>query len=299
MALSLKTLESDIAAAERSVYAADTRAAVAGRALRDQWQAKVPTVIGGAGLFLLARQILRRRPRVKDKKERRDRIGNIAARDGGWVAMIKRYSPVVGAVPQVVTVISALIAAFAAKDAKKSLTSAAQVDLDRFAGTWYEIARLPKSGEKDCGTDSRITYARTDTGLHMLSLCRQADGSIRRVTGRAKLRDDASQSRFKITFAPAAFDLLPFVWSDYTIVDIADDYSTAIVGTENRKQLSLLAKKPVVDDSKRQDFLNKARAQGFDTTALVFTPHTATSSGEAASVKPSTPAAQSKELRPV
>ena len=291
MALSLKTLEADIAAAERNVYAADARAAAAGRALRDRWRAKVPTVIGGAGLFLVARQLLRRRSRVKDKKER---VGD-RARNGDWVSIIKRYSPVVGAVPQIVTVVSALIAAFAAKDAKKGLTSAAQVDLDRFAGTWYEIARLPKRGEKDSGSDSRVTYARTDTGLRMLTLCRQADGSIRRITGRAKLRDDATQSRFKVSFSSPALDVLPFVWSDYTIVDVSDDYSTAIVGTDNRKQLSLLAKKPVVDDSTRQDFLNKARAQGFDTTALVFT-----SQNEPAPTKVTTPdPSQLQELRPV
>ena len=270
MALSLKSLEAEIAAAERSVYAADARAVASGRALREKWRARVPTVVGGASFFILARRVLKRVPSLRD---RRGRIRNVAGRDNDWVALIKRYSPVVGAVPQVITVMTALFAAFAAKDAKKGLTSAAQVDLDRFAGTWFEIARLPKRGEKNPGTENRITYARTDNGLRLLCLSRQADGSIRRVTGRAKLRDDATQSRFKISFSSAALDALPFVWSDYTIVDVADDYSTAIVGTDNRKQLSLLAKAPVVDDSTRQDFLNKARAQGFDTTALVFTPH--------------------------
>ncbi len=270
MALSLKSLEAEIAAAERNVYAADARAAASGSALRDQWRAKVPMVFGGAALFILARRVLKRVPRLRN---RRERLRDIAGRDGGWLALIKRYSPVIGVVPQVITVMTALFAAFAARDAKKGLTSAAQVDLDRFAGTWHEIARLPKRGEKNYGTENRITYARTDDGLRLLSLSRQADGSIRRVTGRAKLRDDATQSRFKISFSSAALDALPFVWSDYTIVDVADDYSTAIIGTENRKQLSLLAKTPVVDDSTRQDFLNKARAQGFDTTALVFTPH--------------------------
>jgi len=279
MALSLKSLETEIAAAELSVYAADAQAAASGRALRHQWSSKVPMVFGGAAFFILARRVLKRVPRLRS---RREPIRNIAGRDSGWLALIKRYSPVVGAVPQVITVMTALFAAFAAKDAKKGLTSAAQVDLDRFAGTWYEIARLPKRGEKKHGTENRITFARTDNGLRLLSLSRQADGSIRRVTGRAKLRDDATQSRFKISFSSAALDALPFVWSDYTIVDVADDYSTAIVGTENRKQLSLLAKTPVVDDSTRQDFLNKARAQGFDTTALVFTPHNESSPGQTA-----------------
>ncbi len=271
MAITLKTLEADIAAAERNVYAADARAATAGRELRAHWQSKVPALVGGAGLLVVARQMLKRRPRVQ-KRGLRERVREIPSPIDAWGSVLRRYLPFVSVVPQVIAVASALIAAFAAKDAKKSLTSAAQVDLDRFAGSWFEIARLPERGEKDCGADSRVTYARTDSGLRILSLCRLSDGSVRRVTARAKLRDDATQSRFKISYLSPALDALPFVWSDYTIVDVADDYSSAIVGKDNRKQLWLLAKTPTVDDKTRQDFLNTARAQGFDTSALVFTP---------------------------
>ena len=291
MVTSLKTLVVEIAAAERTVVAADARAAATGRALREHWKSRVPTMVGGAGLLLVARQILKRKPRV-----RKDRLSDVPRDSGDWLSLVKKYSPVVSVVPQVVTVVSALIAAFAAKDAKKGLTSAAEVDLDRFAGTWYEIARLPRSGAKDSGADSRITYARTDSGLRLLSLSRQADGSVRQITGRAKLRDDATQSRFKVSFSSPLLDAIPFVWSDYTIVDVADDYSTAIVGTENRKEVWLLAKRPVVDDATRQSFLNKARAQGFDTTALVFTPHTGSPPSEA----PFTPStvAEPEAVRP-
>lgn len=286
MAITLKTLEADIAAAERNVYAADARVATTGRELRAHWQSKVPAVLGGAGVLVVARQMLKRRPREQKGRMRervRDIPSQIESRIDSWGAVLRRYSPFVSAVPQVLAVASALIAAFAAKDAKKGLTSAAQVDLDRFAGSWFEIARLPERGEKDCGADSRVTYARTDNGLRILSLCRLSDGSVRRVTARAKLRDDATQSRFKISYSSPALDAVPFVWSDYTIVDVADDYSSAIVGKDNRKQLWLLSKTPTVDDKTRQDFLNTARAQGFDTSALVFTPQNEP-------VKPSQPA---------
>ena len=70
------------------------------------------------------------------------------------------------------------------------------------------------------------------------------------------------------------------MWSDYTIIDVADDYSTAIVGAADRKHLWLLSRQPSVGDSVRQDFLNKARAQGFDTSALIYTRHSAASSAE-------------------
>jgi len=293
VATSLKALVVEIAAAEQTVVAADARAAATGRALKEHWKSRVPTMVGGAGLLLVARQMLKRKPRA-----RKERLSDIPLSDNrNWLGLLKKYSPVVSVVPQVVTVVSALIAALAAKDAKKGLTSAAEVDLDRFAGTWYEIARLPKSGAKDSGADSRITYARTDDGLRLLSLSRRANGSVRQITGRAKLRDDATQSRFKVSFSSPLLDAVPFVWSDYTIVDVADDYSTAIVGTENRKEVWLLAKRPVVDDATRQSFLNKARAQGFDTTALVFTPHTGSPPSEA----PFTPStvAEPEAVRPV
>lgn len=294
MAISIKTLVGEIAAAEQTVIAADARASATGRALREQWQARVPTMVGGAGLLLVARQILKRKPRVRKE---RTRDVPLLRDNGDWLGLVKKYSPVVSIVPQVVTVVSALVAAYAAKDAKKGLTSAAEVDLDRFAGTWYEIARLPKVGAKDSGADSRITYARTDSGLRLLSLSRKADGSVRRVTGRAKLRDDATQSRFKVSFSSPVLDAVPFVWSDYTIVDVADDYSTAIVGTEDRKEVWLLAKRPTVDDATRESFLNKARAQGFDTTALVFTPHTGSPPSEAPFTRSTV--AEPEAVRPV
>ena len=154
-----------------------------------------------------------------------------------------------------------------AKNAKKALASAAHVDLDRFVGSWFEVARLPDPQERNCVADARVTYARTDDGLRMLSLCRREDGTIRRSTGRAKLADDATQARFKISYSHSALDALPFVWSDYTIIDVADDYSTAIVGAADRKHLWFLSRQPTVASTAHQDFMNKARAQGFDTSA--------------------------------
>ncbi len=191
---------------------------------------------------------------------------------GAW---FRAYGPYISALgPQAVTAISALVAAVVAKNAKKALASAAHVDLDRFVGSWFEVARLPDRQDKDCVSDARVTYARTDNGLRLLSLCRRDNGTIRRSTGRAKLADDATQARFKISYSHSALDALPFVWSDYTIIDVADDYSTAIVGAADRKHLWFLARQPAVADPAHQDFMNKARAQGFDTSALVYTRHT-------------------------
>ena len=268
MGAALDTLRSDIEAAERAVRVADRRAANTGRALRASWRAKGPTIMGAAGAALLLRQVLRARRKVP-----RDRV-----RGQGLGAWLRAYGPYVAALgPQALTALSAVVAAIVAKKAKKALASAAYVDLDRFVGSWFEIARLPDRQDKQCVSDARATYARTNDGLRLLSLCRRENGSMRRSTGRAKLVDDATQARFKISYSHSALDVLPFVWSDYTIIDVADDYSTAIVGTADRKHLWLLSRQPTVGDTERQDFLSKARAQGFDTSALVHTRHSTAS----------------------
>lgn len=271
MATALDSLRSDIEAAERGVYVADERAAESLRALRAHWRSKAPTIVGVAGAALLLRQVLKARRKVP-----RDRV-----RGQGFGAWLRAYGPYVSALgPQAVTAISALVAAVIAKKAKKTLASAAHVDLDRFVGNWYEIARLPDQYDKECVSDSRATYTRTDEGLRLVTLCRRADGTVKRSTGRAKLADDATQARFKISYSPSVLDVVPFVWSEYTIIDVADNYGTAVVGTADRKHLWLLARQPTIDDATRQDFLNKARAQGFDTSALNYTRHTAQSTPE-------------------
>lgn len=264
MAAALDSLKGSIEAAERAVIAADQRVSETGRALRARWRSKGPTIMGAAGAALLLRQLLRARRKVP-----RDRVRGRGI--GGW---FRAYGPYVSALgPQAVTAVSALIAAAMAKNAKEALASAAYVDLDRFAGTWFEIARLPGRQSLECVSDARATYARTPDGLRLLSLCRRENGSIKRSTGRARMSDEATQAKFKISYAPAALDVLPFVWSDYTIIDVADDYSTAIVGTADRKNLWLLSRQPYVSDEARRDFLTKSRARGFDAGALIYTRH--------------------------
>jgi len=265
MAASLDGLKEQIEVAERIVHAADARAAEAARSLKAHWRSRGPTVLIGAASALLAFQLVRGR--------RRGRRQARAGAPGSWTGVVEQLLRVGG--PRLMTVVSALVAGLVAKKTYKPLATAPAVDLQRYTGTWYEIARLPEKYERDCASDVTATYELTiDGGLRIVNRCRRRDGSIKRAIGRAEVEDPDTNAKLRVTFAPQLLDPLPFVWSDYCIIDVASDYSTAIVGTPDRSHLWLLAREPAVSEDARSAFIAKALGQGYDTSQLIYGRHT-------------------------
>lgn len=280
MAGSLEDLKAQIEAAERTVNAADARASEAARSLKAHWRARGPTIVIGAASAFLAWQLVRGRGRA-----RRRPYGAMPA--GSWAGTFEQLLRIGG--PKLMTVVSALIAGIVAKKAKKPLMTAPAVDLQQYAGTWYEIARLPEKYEKDCASDVTATYELTiDGGLRIVNRCRRRDGSVKRAIGRAEVVDEDTNAKLRVSFAPQLLDALPFVWSDYYVMDVASDYSTAVVGTPDRSHLWLLAREPTVSEEVRSAFIAKALGQGFDTSQLIYGRHTG---HEAAAASEPTPEA--------
>ena len=104
------------------------------------------------------------------------------------------------------------------------------VDLDRYAGDWFEIARFPNRFQRQCVGDVRASYARRADGrIDVVNRCRTDDGRTE-ARGIARVVDERTFARLKVRFAPAWLSLLPFVWGDYWIIGLAEDYSWAVVG---------------------------------------------------------------------
>lgn len=267
MAASLDELKAQIEAAERVVHAADARASEAARSLKAHWRSRGPTMLIGAASALLAFQLVRGRRRGRTPP-------GYARGAGSWSGALEQLLRLGG--PRLMTLLSALVAGIVAKKTHKPLTTAPSVDLQQYAGAWYEIARLPEKHERDCASDITVTYEPTiDGGLRIINRCRRRDGSIKRAIGRAEVVDASTNARLRVSFAPQLLDALPFVWSDYTIIDVASDYSMAVVGTPDRAHLWLLAREPTVSEDVRSSFIAKALGQGFDTSQLVYVRHTA------------------------
>lgn len=149
------------------------------------------------------------------------------------------------------------------------------VDYQRYAGRWYEIARLPNKFQRDCAGDVTATYApRPDGRIAVTNRCRDAGGGMKEAEGVARRVNGRPTSVLQVRFAPALLSFLPMVWGDYQIIELGPGYDHAIVGTTDRSYLWILARAPQVDPELYRRLVESARQQGFNVSALTTTPHT-------------------------
>lgn len=135
------------------------------------------------------------------------------------------------------------------------------VDLERYAGRWYEIARLPNWFERRCARDVSATYGvRPDGRIDVTNACTRSDGTRDSSVGLARV---VGPGRLEVRFAPAWLGWLPFVWGDYWVIALDADYRHVLIGTPNREYLWILARDPVLDAATVDDLLGRARELGF------------------------------------
>lgn len=157
----------------------------------------------------------------------------------------------------------------------QNVVAVPSIDLNRYAGKWYEIARFPNRFQKSCAGNVTAEYrTRPDGRIDVINRCQKNDGSVDEAIGVARLADrsgSATNSKLKVRFAPAWLSWLPFVWGDYWVLDLGPDYSYAVVGEPGRNYLWILSRSPSLPESSYQAALKKVTTQGFDVNKLVKT----------------------------
>lgn len=166
---------------------------------------------------------------------------------------------------------AALAAGQAAR--RPGVTPIPSIDVPRYMGTWYEIAKYPNRFQKQCAGSTTASYRlRPDKTVEVVNRCRRADGAFDDVTGTARQVGGPDSPILKVRFAPAWLSFLPVVWGDYWVIDLDPDYQLAAVSEPSREYLWILARTPTVDQRAYAALLERLERQGFDLAKLQPTP---------------------------
>lgn len=152
------------------------------------------------------------------------------------------------------------------RDLSIPLTTVEQVDVERYLGRWYEIARFPNSFEENC-EGVTAEYARREDGLiSVTNTCRKGavDGPAKVANGRARIVDAESNAKLEVSFFG------PF-WGDYWILNLAEDYSLSLVGEPGGRYLWILARTPEITNETKSEAISHLKGLGYNTDALYFT----------------------------
>ncbi len=135
-----------------------------------------------------------------------------------------------------------------------------RVELSRYTGTWYEIARYPNRFQKGCTHSSAVYKLGPDGTIRVINSCLKK-GVMETAKGNARVVDPFTNAKLKVSF------FWPFS-GDYWIIDLGEDYDYAVVSTPSRKYLWILARSPEMDNVLYMQIIERLRQKGFDSRLL-------------------------------
>jgi len=141
-------------------------------------------------------------------------------------------------------------------------------DVNRYLGTWHEIARLDHSFERGLNNISATYTLRDDGGIHVLNKGFDTKKNTwKEAKGKAYFVDEKTVASLKVSFFG------PF-YGGYNVIALDhENYSYAMVCGPDRSYLWILARKKNLDESVLNKLIEKARSLGFETDKLIFVEH--------------------------
>ena len=149
-------------------------------------------------------------------------------------------------------------------DSKPSdLATVPHVDLTRYVGRWFEIAKYPNRFERDCDRDVTAVYTRFEDGdIEVVNSCTQPDGKPKVSKGKAKVVDGQTNAKLKVTF------FWPF-YGDYWVIDLDPQYRWVVIGEPRHKYLWILSRHPRMDAAQYAEITSRLAAKGYDASKLI------------------------------
>jgi len=138
------------------------------------------------------------------------------------------------------------------------------VDLARYAGSWYEIARTPNGFETKCAGGVQAHYTLEGDHVRVLNRCLTCNGKTVEARGIARVVPGSGNAKLRVSF------FWPF-YGDYWILALDPDYQWALVGEPSRRYAWILSRTPSLDAAVLEETLARAAALGFDRNVFLFT----------------------------
>lgn len=143
------------------------------------------------------------------------------------------------------------------------------VNLDQYLGKWYEVASIPQSFQSQCVKNTTAEYSQAEKGrIKVLNSCATQDGTVSAAEGRAKVVDTESNAKLKVTFVKIGGWFFAF-GGNYWVMDIAEDYSLALVADPSAEYAWILSRTPAVSKEVLAQAESKFAKAGYDTCRIL------------------------------
>ena len=149
------------------------------------------------------------------------------------------------------------------------LRTVERLDVPRYMGTWYEIAKFPNRFQAQCASDTLAEYtAQPDGTVRVVNRCRTENGETTEAVALARQVGGPDSPKLQVRFAPAWLSWWPAAWGDYWVVDLEPDYQLVAVSEPRRAYLWILARSPRVDPARQAAMVRRLAEQGLDVSRL-------------------------------
>ena len=168
------------------------------------------------------------------------------------------------------TILCLILGACGGLNSRDELTTVTAVDLSRYAGTWYEIARLPTWFQRHCVDSKAIYSSRPDGAILVHNECMTNTGTVEQAEGVATVVDAKTNARLTVVFDNWFARLFGSSREgNYWILDLDPEYRTAMVGTPDRRYLWVLSRTPQLDDAIYRRLVERAQQLGYPVLDLI------------------------------
>jgi apolipoprotein D and lipocalin family protein len=154
-------------------------------------------------------------------------------------------------------------ALFSQEKSLPELVTVKQVDLKKYVGLWYEIAKIPNSFQDQCAYGTTAEYRIDEDGdIIVINSCYDEEDQIDIAEGLAKVVDKNTNAKLEVSFV-SFLGIRPF-WGDYWIIGLDDNYEWAVVGTPSRKYGWVLSRTPSLPDSTMENIFELLKSQHYN-----------------------------------